>query len=89
MPSTCIIAYDVADNRRRNAVLRLLRRWRIDGQLSVHECRFSRQAAAELFMQMASMLDPEQDRLLLAWTDLRQRRGKNEQERYSKLKLIR
>lgn len=88
MSSTCIIAYDVADNRRRRAVLQLLRRWRIDGQLSVHECRLTERAASELFLQLATKLDPRQDRLLLAWTDLRQRRGHGERARFSALRVF-
>jgi len=89
MPSTCIIAYDIADSRRRSAILQLLRRWRIGGQLSVHECRLTQQEASALFEQLARKLDSKEDSLLLAWTDLRQRRGSDNQAPYSSLKVFR
>jgi CRISPR-associated protein Cas2 len=66
-----VIAYDIADDRTRRAALRILREWRLDGQLSVHECLLSATEAAELFVQLAEVLDPETDRLLLAWLHTR------------------
>jgi CRISPR-associated protein Cas2 len=66
-----VIAYDIADNRTRRAALRILREWRLDGQLSVHECLLGATEAAELFVQLAEVLDPETDRLLLAWLHTR------------------
>ncbi len=62
-----VIAYDISKDAVRRAALRILREWRIDGQLSVHECLLSDSEAAELFVQLAEELDPTTDRLLLAW----------------------
>ena len=62
-----VIAYDISEDATRRAALRILREWRIDGQLSVHECLLSEPEATELFVQLASELDPMTDRLLLAW----------------------
>jgi CRISPR-associated protein Cas2 len=66
-----VVAYDIADDRTRRAALRILREWRLDGQLSVHECLLSAAEAAELFVQLAEVLDPDTDRLLLAWLHTR------------------
>jgi len=66
-----IIAYDISDDRTRRAALRIVREWRLDGQYSVHECLLSASEATELFVQLAGALDPETDRLLLAWLHTR------------------
>jgi CRISPR-associated protein Cas2 len=66
-----VIAYDIAEDRTRRAALRVLREWRLDGQLSVHECLLDAQEAAELFVQLGETLDPATDRLLLAWIHTR------------------
>jgi CRISPR/Cas system-associated endoribonuclease Cas2 len=89
MPRTAVIAYDIASNRRRRAVLRVLREWRIDGQYSAHECRLGRREAEELFLQLGALIDPLSDRLLLAWTDLRERRGHGAGAQASSLRLFR
>lgn len=34
-----IIAYEIANNRTRRRVYRILLEWRMEGQRSVHECR--------------------------------------------------
>jgi CRISPR-associated protein Cas2 len=62
-----VIAYDIASNRARRAVLKVLREWRLDGQKSVHECLLTDAEAADLFMQLGEQIDPATDRLLLAW----------------------
>lgn len=62
-----IVAYDVADNRRRRQIQRTLREWRLDGQRSVCECRLTDAEAEELFVQLGAILDTGTDRLLLAW----------------------
>ena len=68
MPTrTAIFAYDIHDHRQRRLSLRTLREWRLDGQLSVHECVLSEQEAAGLFDQLNCGLDPATDRLLFAW----------------------
>jgi CRISPR-associated protein Cas2 len=66
-----IIAYDISDNRSRRAALRILREWRLDGQLSVHECLLDESEAAELLAQLVDLMDPATDRLLLAWINTR------------------
>lgn len=62
-----VIAYDIASNRRRRAALRVLKRWRLDGQRSLHECRLDRSEATELYLQLSELIDPATDRLLLTW----------------------
>lgn len=66
-----VVAYDIADDRTRRVALRILREWRLDGQLSVHECLLGPEEAAELFVQLAEVFDPATDRLLLAWLHTR------------------
>lgn len=68
MRHLAIIAYDVASDRRRGRMLRVLKRWRLDGQKSVHECNLSAVEATELYLQLRELIDPECDRLLLAWS---------------------
>lgn len=65
---SAVVAYDIASHRRRRAMLRAIRRWRLDGQLSMHECRLSRDEATELYLQLAELIDPASDRLLLVWS---------------------
>ncbi len=72
-PKPCILAYDISSNRVRRKVLRVIREWRLDGQKSVHECRLTQDQAEELFIQLAEMIDPETDRLLLAWVQPKRR----------------
>lgn len=64
---TAIVAYDIHDNRVRRLALRTLREWRLDGQLSVHECILQAPQAQQLFTQLAKGLDPQTDCLLFAW----------------------
>ena len=67
MAGHVVFAYDIACNRRRRGIHRVLRRWRIDGQQSVHECRLDRREAEELYLQLAESICPRSDRLLLVW----------------------
>ncbi|OOC10838.1 MULTISPECIES: CRISPR-associated endonuclease Cas2 [Thioalkalivibrio] len=62
-----IIAYDISSPLRRRRVHRQLVQWRIDGQKSVHECLLAPQEADELYLQLGELIDPDKDRLLLAW----------------------
>jgi len=62
-----VFAYDIGCTRRRRSIHRVLRRWRIDGQKSVHECRLDRTEAEELYLQLVESLCPRSDRLLLVW----------------------
>lgn len=75
MHRTVLIAYDIPCNRRRGRVLRLLQRWRADGQRSAHECRLAPAQAEALYRQLLALIQPAQDRLLFAFTDLGERRG--------------
>jgi CRISPR-associated protein Cas2 len=68
MRRLAIIAYDIVSNRRRRAALAVCRRWRLDGQLSVHECRLTDAEATELYLQLADLIDPLTDRLMLVWS---------------------
>ena len=64
-----IIAYDIACDKRRRRVFRCLRQWRLDGQYSLIESRLTESEAHELFLQLATLLEPCEDSLLLAWLD--------------------
>ncbi len=64
-----IIAYDIVSDARRRKVRRRLAAWRLDGQYSVCECRLAPREAEELFLQLADIIDEQEDRLLLAWMD--------------------
>lgn len=64
---TALIAYDIHDDRVRRLSLRTLRAWRLDGQLSVHECMLNEREAAQVFTQINDDLDPQTDCLLFAW----------------------
>ena len=68
-----IVAYDIRADSTRTQVLRVLREWRLDGQLSVHECWLTPSEATELFLQLGAAIDPATDRLLLAWVHPRHR----------------
>jgi len=67
MAGHVVFAYDIACNRRRRSIHRILQRWRIDGQQSVHECRLGRGEAEELYLQLVESICPRTDRLLLVW----------------------
>jgi CRISPR-associated protein Cas2 len=67
---TALFAYDIHNPRVRRVSLKTLREWRLDGQLSVHECVLSEKEAARVFVQLNRDLDPQTDRLLLAWVQL-------------------
>jgi CRISPR-associated protein Cas2 len=60
-----LIAYDIAEETLRRKVHRELREWRLDGQLSVHECPMTGEQARQLFDQLKGWLDPATDRLMM------------------------
>lgn len=64
-----VIAYDIANNKRRRRVARCLKTWRLDGQFSLFECRLTDTEAQELFLQLIDLIDTDEDHLLLAWMD--------------------
>jgi CRISPR-associated protein Cas2 len=66
-----VIAYDIRCDKRRRRVARCLKRWRLDGQYSVFECRLTETEARELFLQLTEQIELTEDALLLAWIDPR------------------
>lgn len=60
-----LFAYDITQPKRARQVLKCLRRWRIDGQLSVHETFLSPYQAEDLATELLDYVDPRTDRLLL------------------------
>ncbi|WFE69482.1 CRISPR-associated endonuclease Cas2 [Thiomicrospira sp. R3] len=66
---SAIIAYDIKDNATRLKMLNTLKRWRLDGQKSVHECLLSANQAKKLFAELSSLADPTTDRVLLEWVN--------------------
>lgn len=62
-----IIAYDISSPLRRRRVQKRLQEWRLDGQKSVHECLLNQREAEELYLQLCELIDPETDKLMLAW----------------------
>lgn len=81
MARHALLAYDIASDARRRAVLRVLKRWRLDGQKSVHECRLDAQQATELYLQVVEMVCIETDRVLLVWME-----GSGARHRFGKAK---
>lgn len=68
-----LFSYDVSRPANARQVRRCLKRWRIDGQYSVHETFMSPPEAEDLAAELLDYLDPATDRLLL--TRLSQRGG--------------
>ncbi|HXF44581.1 MAG TPA: CRISPR-associated endonuclease Cas2 [Burkholderiaceae bacterium] len=66
-----LAAYDVAAPRRLRAALDLVRGYATGGQYSVHECWLTAAERAQLIADAESILDPEEDRLLLVRLDPR------------------
>ena len=66
-----LFAYDIGDDRRARQVRRCLQRWRVDGQLSVHETELLPYQARELAAELLDYLDPEDDYLLVGRLSLR------------------
>lgn len=62
-----LIAYDIHRSSSRSRVRRALLPWRIDGQLSVHECLLSGAEASALLVHLDTLLDDSTDTLLLSW----------------------
>jgi CRISPR-associated protein Cas2 len=59
-----LAAYDVAAPRRLRAALDLVRAYATGGQYSVHECWLTPAERAQLIVDAASILAPEDDRML-------------------------
>jgi CRISPR-associated endonuclease Cas2 len=61
-----LFAYDIGDDRRARQVRRCLQRWRVDGQLSVHETELLPYQARELAAELLDYLEPQDDYLLVS-----------------------
>lgn len=62
-----IIAYDISNQKISYKLRKILKAWRIEGQKSVHECLLNQRQADQLFKELSSLIDPNTDKLLLAW----------------------
>jgi len=58
-----LFSYDISCDRRRRKVLNCLRRWRVDGQLSVHETLMRPVQIRELSSELLDLVDRRTDRL--------------------------
>lgn len=68
-----LVAYDIADPRRLDAVMQSVRAYATGGQKSVYECFLTQAERAGLLADLALLLDEETDRLLLLRLDPRPR----------------
>ena len=66
-----LLAYDVTEDGPRSRVLRAVRGFGLDPQLSVHECWFTAGERNEIWQHLSAILDPATDRLLLLRFDPR------------------
>ncbi len=66
-----LAAYDVAGERRLRAALDLVRAYATGGQYSVHECWLTPAERAQLIVDAESILDADEDRMLLLRLDPR------------------
>lgn len=66
-----VFAYDICDDERRRQVLRCLKRWRVDGQYSVHETWLRPFQMRDLAVELADLIDREADSLLVCRLDQR------------------
>jgi CRISPR-associated endonuclease Cas2 len=60
-----LFSYDISNPANSRLVLKCLKRWRIDGQLSVHETLLTPDQAEILATDILDYIDPETDSLLL------------------------
>lgn len=58
-----MICYDIADNRRRNKVTRLLEGWGERVQESVFECHITAAQHHQIIRNIATLIDAEQDKV--------------------------
>lgn len=66
-----LVAYDIASNRDRARAHARVLQHRADGQYSAHLCPLTEHEADELLLDLAVLIDPCRDRVLLAWIDQR------------------
>ncbi|HID00658.1 MAG TPA: CRISPR-associated endonuclease Cas2 [Piscirickettsiaceae bacterium] len=69
MKRPMLIAYDISDAKRLYRALKILKRWRLDGQKSVHECLLTQKEAIQLKQQLTAILHSHEDKLLMVWLD--------------------
>lgn len=60
-----VFSYDISSEPAARAVRRVLRRWRLDGQLSVHEAILTPPQAEALGLELAELVDPDTDSLIV------------------------
>ncbi len=60
-----VFSYDISSPKQARAVRRCLRRWRLDGQLSVHEVILTPPEAEALGVELVDLVDPKTDSLIL------------------------
>lgn len=58
-----MICYDIADNRRRNKVARLLEGWGVRVQESVFECHITAAQQRQIMCDIALLIDAEEDKV--------------------------
>ncbi|MCU0755792.1 MAG: CRISPR-associated endonuclease Cas2 [Xanthomonadales bacterium] len=66
-----LVAYDIASDRDRSRAHARVLQYRVDGQYSAHLCPLTEHEADELLLDLATLIDPCRDRVLLAWIDQR------------------
>lgn len=71
--SLYLAAYDVAAPRRLRAALELVKGYSTGGQKSVHECFLTEGERARLLLDVAQVLDEEEDSFILLRLDPRAR----------------
>lgn len=68
-----LVAYDVADARRLDAVMQCVRTFATGGQKSVYECFLTDAERGQLLADLALLIEEDEDRLLLLRLDPRPR----------------
>ncbi len=66
-----VFAYDICDDDRRKEVLRCLKRWRVDGQYSVHETWLRPFQMHDLSVELVGLINRKDDSLLVCRLDQR------------------
>lgn len=66
-----LVGYDIADRKRLARALKVVREYATGGQLSVHECYLTAAEKRRLWLKMAAVIKPGEDRLFLLRLDPR------------------
>jgi CRISPR-associated protein Cas2 len=64
-----VFAYDICDDERRRQVLKCLKRWRVDGQYSVHETWLRTFQMHDLAVELTDLIDRKADSLFVCRLD--------------------